>query len=245
MNEVLLLHNQYQRQAAWTKALRLFLYRKVHLARKRDILELGCGTGVILDEISQRTSARLCGIDADPQMTAFAKEQYPLIDFRAARAEKLPFPDGYFDLIVTNYFWLWQKDPRAVLSEAKRVLKKGGHLASLCEPDYPGRTDEPVDLIVIRDLIAGALVRQGADPDLVGKLETLMTKAGLKTEAGLQKDCWDWRKYKKQFDREWVFIEHLCGPGKRLEALKKKDGLTVTEKKRRMCLPVRWVIAQK
>ncbi len=245
MKEALFLHNQYQRQAAWTKALRLFLYRKVRLAGKKNILELGAGSGVILSEISERTDARLCGIEADPKMTALAKAQYPGIDFRTARAEKLPFPENSFDLIVTHYFWLWQKDPKAVLSEARRVLKKGGQLASLCEPDYMGRIDEPMELGGIRDLILGTLAKQGADPGLAGKLEDLMTKAGFKTEAGRQEGCWDWREYRKQFDREWEFIEHLCGFGKRLEALKQKDLQAVAEKKRKVFMPVRWAVGTK
>ena len=146
MNEVLFLHNQYQRQAAWTKALRLFLYRKVRLAGKKNILELGAGSGVILSEISERTDARLCGIDRDMGAAAFAKRQNQKNEIETARAEKLPFKDRSFDLIVTHYFWLWQKDPKTVLSEAHRVLKKGGHLVSLCEPDYLGRIDEPTEL---------------------------------------------------------------------------------------------------
>jgi len=245
MNSLLYLHNQYQRQAAWTKALRLSLYRKVQLAGKKNILELGAGSGIILSEISERTDARLCGVEADPQMTALAKAHYPGIEFRTDRAEKLPFSENSFDLIVTHYFWLWQKDPEAVLSEARRVLKKGGQLASLCEPDYMGRIDEPTELGGIRDLIAGALVKQGADPGLAGKLETLMAQAGFKTEAGRQDGCWDWREYQKQFDREWEFIGHLCGFGKRLEILKQKDLKAVAERKRKMCMPVRWVIGQK
>jgi SAM-dependent methyltransferase len=245
MNKVLFLHNQYQRQAAWTKALRLFVYRKVHLARKKNILELGAGTGVILDEISERTDARLCGIDHDVMAAVFTKRQNRKNEIGNARAEELPFKDHSFDLIVTNYFWLWQKDPKTILSEAKRVLKKGGHLVSLCEPDYRGRVDEPSDLVLIRDLIVGALVRQGADPGLAGKLETLMAKAGFRTETGRQEGCWDWREYKKQFEAEWAFIEHLCGSGKRLETLKQKDLQAVAERKRKLCLPVRWVIGQK
>ena len=245
MSSLLYLHNQYQRQAAWTKALRLFLYRKVHLTRKKNILELGCGSGVILSEISDRTDARLCGIDADPQMTALAKAQYPGIEFRTARAEKLPFPENSFDLIVTHYFWLWQKDPKAVLAEARRVLKKSGHLASLCEPDYVGRSDEPEELEGIKELMLEALAKQGADPGLAGKLEDLMAQAGFRTEAGRQEGCRGWREYRKQFDREWEFIGHLCGSGKRLEALKQKDLQAVAEQKRRMCMPVRWVIGVK
>jgi SAM-dependent methyltransferase len=245
MNEALFLHNQYQRQAAWTKALRLFLYRKVHLTRKKNILELGAGSGVILGEISERTDARLCGIDLDVKAAAFAKRQNQKSEIETARAEELPFKDRSFDLIVTHYFWLWQKDPEAVLSEARRVLKKGGQLASLCEPDYMSRIDEPPELGGIRDLILGTLAKQGAAPGLAGKLENLIKKTGFKTEAGRQEGCWDWREYKKQFDREWEFIEHLCGFGKRLEALKQKDLQAVAEKKRKMCMPVRWVIAQK
>ena len=245
MKEALFLHNQYQRQAVWTKALRLSLYRKVQLAGTKNILELGAGSGVILSEISERTDAWLCGIDRDMGAAAFAKRQNQKNEIETARAEELPFKDRSFDLIVTHYFWLWQKDPEAVLSEARRVLKKGGHLVSLCEPDYMSRIDEPTELGVIRGFLIEALVKQGADPGLACKLENLMTKAGFKTEAGRQEGCWDWREYRQQFDREWEFIGQLCGFGKRLEALKQKDLQAVAERKRKMCMPVRWVVGTK
>lgn len=245
MNEVTFLHNQYQRQAAWTKALRLFLYRQVQLAGKKSILELGCGTGVILGELSGRTGARLCGIDADPEMTAFARARNPGLDLRTARAEKLPFPKDSFDLIVTHCFWLWQKDPGKVLAEAKRVLKKGGQLVSLGEPDYMGRIDEPTELGGIRDLILGTLVKQGADPGLAGKLETLMVKAGFKAEAGRQENRWGWREYQKEFEAEWKFIRHLCGPGGELRTLKRKDSKAVENRTRKLLMPVCWAIGTK
>lgn len=245
MNSALYLHNQYQRQAAWTKALRLFLYRQVQLAGKKSILELGAGSGVILNELSGRTNARLCGIDADPEMTAFAKTQHPGLDLRTARAEKLPFPKDSFDLIVTHCFWLWQKDPGKVLAEAKRVLKKGGQLVSLGEPDYPGRRDEPEELGGMRDLLIGALSKLGAYPDVPGKLGALAAGAGFKTEWGRQENCWGWREYQKEFKAEWKFIRHLCGPGGELRSLKQKDAKAVEKRTRKLLMPVCWAIGTK
>lgn len=245
MSSLLSLHKQYQRQAAWTKALRLFLYRQVHLTRKKSILELGAGSGVILNEISQRTGAKLCGIDADPQMTAFARSQNPGIDFRTARAETLPFPDGSFDLIVTNCFWLWQKDPGKVLAEVKRVLNKGGQLVSLCEPDYPGRRDQPEELDGMRDLLIGALSRLGASPDVPAKLGTLMAGAGLKTEWERLENRWGWRECQKEFEAEWKFIRNLCGPDRVLRSLKQKDAKAVEKGTRELLMPVCWAIGVK
>jgi len=245
MNEALFLHNQYLRQAAWTRALRLFLYRKVHLARKRNILELGSGSGVISDEISRRTAAKIVGIDDDPRMTAFAGKRYPHLDTRTARAEKLPFRAGAFDLIVTHCFWLWQKDPQKVLAEARRVMAEGGLLVSLCEPDYPGRRDEPEELDGIRDLLMEALSGLGAYPDVPGKLGALMSRAGFKTECGRQENRWGWRECQKEFEAEWKFIGHLCGPGKNLVSIKRKDRKAVAERTRKLLMPVCWAVGTK
>jgi ubiquinone/menaquinone biosynthesis C-methylase UbiE len=50
------------------------------------------------------------------------------IDLRPGNAEALPFPDGSFDTVVDTLGLCTIPNPRAALSEARRVLRPGGRL---------------------------------------------------------------------------------------------------------------------
>ena len=52
-------------------------------------------------------------------------------EFRQGDAQKLDFPDGSFDAVVSNYVYhnIPSRDRQAILLETLRVLKKGGTFA--------------------------------------------------------------------------------------------------------------------
>ena len=59
------------------------------------------------------------------------------IDFTEGDAEALPYPDGSFDVVVSQYGHIFAPRPAVVLKEMLRVLKKGGRLAfSTWPPEY-------------------------------------------------------------------------------------------------------------
>lgn len=96
-------------------------------------LDVGCGTGYLLRRLSSLLprAVELQGVDPAPSMvevaTSLAPEGRPL-RFQAGVAEKLPFPDRAFDLVVsTTSFDHWEDQGRG-LSECARVLCRGGHL---------------------------------------------------------------------------------------------------------------------
>lgn len=67
----------------------------------------------------------------------------PTIDV-CASAERLPFPDGIFDLVVSQELIEHVRDPFRAMQEMRRVLKKGG--AVYCQVPFiigyhPGPTD--------------------------------------------------------------------------------------------------------
>ncbi|MGH7765202.1 MAG: class I SAM-dependent methyltransferase, partial [Candidatus Dormibacteraceae bacterium] len=53
------------------------------------------------------------------------------IRLEIARAEELPFPDGYFDAVSFTYLLRYVADPASTIAELVRVLRPGGGMASL------------------------------------------------------------------------------------------------------------------
>ena len=98
----------------------------------QDILDLGTGTGVLARQFAPQ-GARVCGIDmAEGQIDAarqLAAEEGVDVDFRVSPAESTPFADNAFDVITANQCWLYFDKAKAI-SEAKRLLRPGGVLAT-------------------------------------------------------------------------------------------------------------------
>ena len=98
----------------------------------RRVLDVGCGTGYLLRRIAARTpdAAELVGIDPAARMVRVAQEATadPRVRFLAGTAERLPGPDGGFDLLVTTTSFDHWTDQQAGLRECARVLAPGGRL---------------------------------------------------------------------------------------------------------------------
>jgi ubiquinone/menaquinone biosynthesis C-methylase UbiE len=97
----------------------------------RRVLDVGCGTGLLLRLLAARLpdSEELVGIDAAAGMTAVARSMAhdPRLTFSNGVAEDLPYPDESFDLVVsTTSFDHWE-DQGAGLGECARVLTPRGH----------------------------------------------------------------------------------------------------------------------
>ena len=72
---------------------------------------------------------RLVGIDSSPAMVTKAKENttgVESIEIREGNAGNIPFPDGYFDIVVSTASIHHWKQPTKGLNEVWRVLKNGG-----------------------------------------------------------------------------------------------------------------------
>ncbi|MGD0863492.1 MAG: class I SAM-dependent methyltransferase [Candidatus Limnocylindrales bacterium] len=98
----------------------------------RAILDVGCGTGSLLRLAAARfPEARLWGVDPAEQMLAVAKASMggePRVQLVCAGAERLPFDDAAFDLVVSsNSFHHWV-DQAGGMAEIGRVLAPNGCL---------------------------------------------------------------------------------------------------------------------
>lgn len=171
-------------QAERTRPLRRFLYRKAGLRGRRSVLDAGCGTGLITDEIASGTNGRVCGIDIDEAMVRGASAARVGIEFTRADVRSLPFEDARFDLVVSHFLLMWVMEPGRALAEMARVLEPGGVVLACAEPDYGGRIEYPENPL-FSGAVAEALAAGGADPYLGRRLGELFRAAGLKVETGV------------------------------------------------------------
>lgn len=95
------------------------------------VLDVACGTGVLARSALERSgkSGRVVGLDPAPGMIAAAKEVAPNIEWVLGTAEDLPFEDGTFDNVVSQFGMMFFQDRAKAASEMHRVIKPGGKLA--------------------------------------------------------------------------------------------------------------------
>lgn len=98
------------------------------------VLEDGCGTAYVSAWLARR-GADVVGLDNSPAQLATARRLqgehdllFPLIQ---GIAESLPFVDGSFDLVISEYGAVIWSDPYRWIPEAARVLRPGGELIFL------------------------------------------------------------------------------------------------------------------
>jgi tRNA (cmo5U34)-methyltransferase len=118
-------------------------------ATVRAVLELGTGTGETARRVLARhPGARLCGVDASPEMLAVAAPLLPGADLRVGRLED-PLPTGAVDLVVAALVvhHLPAAGKRDLFSRVAGVLHPSGRfvLADVVVPDDPAEARTPLE----------------------------------------------------------------------------------------------------
>jgi SAM-dependent methyltransferase len=96
-------------------------------AKPERILEIGCGDGErVLFLAREFPSARVRGVDSSPDAVRAAVSKVGLdpegrVAFKQGRQRSLPYPDGFFDLVV-------QAGDRLRPGEIARAMHPGGYL---------------------------------------------------------------------------------------------------------------------
>ncbi len=96
------------------------------LSLGRDVLEIGCGTGLILKEIAP-FARQAVGVDISRGMLDHARRRG--LSVVEGSATDLPFPDNSFDTIYSFKVLAHVEDIRRAMSEVSRVLRPGGRAA--------------------------------------------------------------------------------------------------------------------
>ncbi len=201
-------HSRFLQQAAWTKPLRDYLFNQISLVPSMRVLEVGCGTGAILQELEKRFSGEFFGLDIDPSMLAKASRNTNQSLLLQSDAHALPFPSQAFDLILCHFLLLWVKDPISVVREMRRLTRPGGYVLALAEPDYGGRIDYPFELQALGKMQQASLHQQGANPLIGRQLNDIFLQAGfLNAQSGCLGGEWKQANSERQGASEWEIIE--------------------------------------
>lgn len=89
------------------------------------VLDLGCGSGIDLTPWDVKASDEVTGLDIDSSRLALARSRFPNRSFLQGTGERLPFPDGSFDRVISTVALPYMNIPRA-LAQIHRTLVPGG-----------------------------------------------------------------------------------------------------------------------
>ncbi|HXA22706.1 MAG TPA: methyltransferase domain-containing protein [Acetobacteraceae bacterium] len=129
-------YSRWQRVAAayestFAGATRPFIDTLLDAARVRHgvrMLDIACGPGLVASRAGMR-GATATGLDFSPAMLAVARFHNGAINLDQGDAEALPYADGEFDAVVSNFGIHHVPRPLRALHEALRVLRSGSRVA--------------------------------------------------------------------------------------------------------------------
>lgn len=128
LNARLNLHSYNENEIDWNE----FCFDTMNIADYSEILELGCGNGVLWEKNKERIKDN-CNIvlsDFFSGMLECAQNKLREIKdkfkFRVIDIESIPYPDNSFDVVIARHMLYHVPNIDKALSEIKRVLKPDG-----------------------------------------------------------------------------------------------------------------------
>ncbi len=139
-------------QPLWKSILKT----EIRTDRNLNILDVGTGTG-FLALLFAELGHNVTGIDISKYMlekSRYNAERLRLtVNFMHGDAEKLPFDDGSFDIVMNRYLLWTLPDPKTAVNEWSRVVKSGGKLMLI-----DGRWHDPAIHMRLRRFLGSIIV---------------------------------------------------------------------------------------
>jgi ubiquinone/menaquinone biosynthesis C-methylase UbiE len=154
------------------------------------ILELGCGTGVVLRALARRTgfSGHLVGVDQSPALIAAARRLAAeegvdrCIEFQVGDVHHLSVADSSFDAVIAHTLVSHVANPLLVLKEAARVVRLGGSVA-IFDGDFASLTFAHPDPAFAKAMDEALVETVFTNPRLMRDLPRLQQQVGLEITA--------------------------------------------------------------
>ena len=97
------------------------------LPTEGPVLDVGCGNGIYTQWLAKKCGPAT-GIDHNQKNLAWAREEFPHVEFIMTGGETLPFPDASFGAVMLTEVLEHTQDDRQTLREIARVTRPGGTL---------------------------------------------------------------------------------------------------------------------
>lgn len=123
-------------EGRYTVPHRAELAKQAALKDGDSVLDVACGNGTLLGELSRKAAIHAFGVDLSENMIAAARQRYPNFTFEVSPCVPLPFADNSMDVITVSCAFHHFEDPQAFAGDCMRVLKPGGMLY-MAEPFFP------------------------------------------------------------------------------------------------------------
>ncbi len=149
--------------------------------RALTVLDLGCGTGVVIRQLGKMVhpESKLYGADISSKLLVEAAKfsENDEIQWDHISPGSLPYEDGMFDVVAMHTLLSHVPDPLSVLAEAQRVLKKGGKLI-VFDADHVSTTYNQADYETTRRIDGILTSAITIHPDICRQLPRLFKAAG-------------------------------------------------------------------
>lgn len=183
--------SSYDELSLWSAMFGQMLLDRIPMRRSMTVLDVGYGTGFPALELAQRLgkTCRVYGID--PWDAARQRAEFKArvclvtnVELLAGDAAAMPFPDAFFDLVVSNLGVNNFSDPLAALGACARVMKTGARLALTSNLQGHMREFYTVYEDTLRHM--GKQDRLGRLNDHIAHRGTLLSLENLLKHAGLR-----------------------------------------------------------
>lgn len=145
-----------------------------------DVLDVGCGTGVVARAAAARLAGQgsVTGVDLNDGMLAVARRADPAVTWRQGPAETLPFPDDSFDRTVSQFALMFFADRAAALREMVRVTRPGGTVTAVTWASLDETPGYAAMVALLRRLFGDEAAEALMAPYNIGTEEELLTVVG-------------------------------------------------------------------
>ena len=178
----------------------------IHLSRGDRVLDVGCGTGLLARAAADHVAmeSQVTGLDLNEGMLAVARRTRPQVNWRQGDASALPFIDGSYDAVMSQFALMYFSDRTAALREMFRVLRPGGRLAVAVW----GPFERATGYIVLTEIARRTCGQAAADvltaPFVLGNKDRL---AELFRSAGIDRVAVELRNGRMTFPSIATFVE--------------------------------------
>ena len=112
--------------AEQTRRVAADLAEKLELGPEDRLLDVGCGSGLLLSLLQVASGADVFGVDFAPSQLALGRHHFPDIPFAAACAEAVPFADGSFTKVLCYGVWHYVESWQETLDRLVALVRPPG-----------------------------------------------------------------------------------------------------------------------